>query len=91
MDNLTKYIGNIQLWIIMKGKNMVIKRHFKKLITTTLVGITVLTHINKLSYAQSKNLISEKNNIPKSIAAIGSPPEARIETFPVSIWVKESV
>ncbi|CAI3563187.1 hypothetical protein CNEO2_490002 [Clostridium neonatale] len=29
--------------------------------------------------------ISEKNNIPKSIAAIGSPPEARIETFPVSI------
>ena len=50
MDNLTKYIGNIQLWIIMKGKNMVIKRHFKKLITT-LVGITVLTPINKLSFS----------------------------------------
>lgn len=42
---------------------MVIKRHFKKLITTTLVGITVLTPINKLSYAQSKNLIFNNINI----------------------------
>ena len=68
MDNLTKYIGDIQLWIIMKGKNMVIKRHFKKLITTTLVGITVLTPINKLSYAQSKNLIFNNINIEQGIS-----------------------
>ena len=47
---------------------MVIKRHFKKLITTTLVGITVLTHINKLSYAQSKNLIFNNINIEQGIS-----------------------
>ncbi|MFQ9067586.1 MAG: two-component regulator propeller domain-containing protein [Romboutsia timonensis] len=52
----------------MKGKNMVIKRHFKKLITTTLVGITVLTPINKLSYAQSKNLIFNNINIEQGIS-----------------------
>lgn len=47
---------------------MVIKRHFKKLITTTLVGITVLTPINKLSYAQSKNLIFNNINIEQGIS-----------------------
>ena len=47
---------------------MVIKRHFKKLITTTLVGITVLTPINKLSYAQSKNLIFKNINIEQGIS-----------------------
>lgn len=46
---------------------MVIKRHFKKLITT-LVGITVLTPINKLSYAQSKNLIFNNINIEQGIS-----------------------
>ena len=47
---------------------MVIKRNFKKLITTTLVGITVLTPINKLSYAQSKNLIFNNINIEQGIS-----------------------
>ena len=47
---------------------MVIKRHFKKLITTTLVGITVITPINKLSYAQSKNLIFNNINIEQGIS-----------------------
>ena len=47
---------------------MVIKRHFKKLITTTLVGITVLTPINKLSYAKSKNLIFNNINIEQGIS-----------------------
>lgn len=47
---------------------MVIKRHFKKLITTTLVGITVFTPINKLSYAQSKNLIFNNINIEQGIS-----------------------
>lgn len=47
---------------------MVIKRYFKKLITTTLVGITVLTPINKLSYAQSKNLIFNNINIEQGIS-----------------------
>ena len=47
---------------------MVIKRHLKKLITTTLVGITVLTPINKLSYAQSKNLIFNNINIEQGIS-----------------------
>ena len=47
---------------------MVIKSHFKKLITTTLVGITVLTPINKLSYAQSKNLIFNNINIEQGIS-----------------------
>ena len=46
---------------------MVIKRHFKKLITT-LVGITVLTPINKLSYAQYKNLIFNNINIEQGIS-----------------------
>lgn len=47
---------------------MVIKRHLKKLITTTLIGITVLTPINKLSYAQSKNLIFNNINIEQGIS-----------------------
>ena len=47
---------------------MVIKSHLKKLIATTLVGITVLTPINKLSYAQSKNLIFNNINIEQGIS-----------------------
>lgn len=35
--------------------------------------------------------ISEKNSTPKIMVAIDSPPAARIDDFPVSIWIKATV
>ena len=49
---------------------MVIKKYFKKIITTLLIGITVLIPINDLSYAQSKNLIFNNINIEQGISRI---------------------
>ena len=64
---------------------MVIKRHLKKLITTTLIGITVLTPINKLSYAQSKNLIFNNINIEQGISQ--STVEAIFQDSEGYIWL----
>lgn len=49
---------------------MVIKKYFKKIITTLLIGITVLIPINDLSYAQSKNLNFNNINIEQGISRI---------------------
>ena len=47
---------------------MVIKKYFKSLIAITLIGITVLSPINNISYSQSKNLIFNNLNIEQGIS-----------------------
>ena len=47
---------------------MVIKKYFKSLIAATLIGITVFSPINNVSYSQPKNLIFNNLDIEQSIS-----------------------
>ena len=47
---------------------MVIKKYFKKLITISLIGITVFTPIKDISYADPKSMTFNNINIEQGIS-----------------------